>query len=829
VRVDGRGETLAAWVRDLEASVEVTGLDLRHGTVLGTAPLAIRLDRLTLVAPRGERLRGRASGSLQGEPIAAQLQAGRLPAMLEARTLPIALELVTAPATLRVALDPATWHAGPERDMSFDLRAQRSGDLARWLGVAAGSALPVALNGRLRWSERRWHLDDTALQLGRSQATVQASGPLDGSGAVTTASVRSALLDVPELTTLRAATAPASARDRAAASLPFDLGDVDLRVDLQRVTLARTELRDIGLLARIRQGHVLPAPVRGRLADTTFDGTVEVDLRGGETVARLDLAARQVDVGRLLRELGASEALFEGRAETLEFSLAAGGRDGPEMVRRTEVHARLQGGNLAVLGGPQRRLTEVRLREAAFDLWPGEPLRARLDGTVGATPVQIDLSAGTFAELLQDAGRWPFAVAARGAGTLLRLDGEAALPLGRIADLRLQISGERLDSLNGLSRVELPAWGPWSVAGPIRMTASGYEVPDLQIRVGQSRLGGSGRLDLGGPRPSLALRVSAPSNQLDDFPLPARLGDPPPQQPRGDALRGAAGVLAGRTDRLLSADFLRRFDAEVDVQVDELLAGGDRLADATLRLKLHEGRLDLDPVVVNIPGGSLRLSAVYDLKEPDIDFALAAAIERFDYGIIARRLGRGDDIQGLFSMTVQLQGRAPSLDTMLRGADGTVDIAVWPRGLRSGVFNLWTVNLVLNLLPLIDPGSASRVNCVVGRFDLKDGIVSEDRLLIDTTSVRISGTGRADLRTEALNFVFRPRAKGFAVFRLQNPLRVTGTLFDQRIGLDRRDLPESILRLIASPILWPIERFTLGPLPRDGADICTDPLRALAP
>jgi uncharacterized protein involved in outer membrane biogenesis len=233
-------------------------------------------------------------------------------------------------------------------------------------------------------------------------------------------------------------------------------------------------------------------------------------------------------------------------------------------------------------------------------------------------------------------------------------------------------------------------------------------------------------------------------------------------------------------------------------------------------------------VVVNAPGGSLRLSAAYDLKESDIDFTLAASIERFDYGIIARRLRRGDDIQGLFSMKVQLQGRSSSLETMLRGADGTVDIAVWPRELRSGVFNLWTVNLVLNLMPLIDPGSATRVNCVVGRFDLKDGIVSEDSLLIDTTSVRVRGTGQANLRTEALDFVFRPRAKGFAVFRLQNPLRVTGTLFDQRIGLDRRDLPESILRLIASPILWPLERFTLGPLPRNGADVCSDPLRALA-
>jgi hypothetical protein len=32
--------------------------------------------------------------------------------------------------------------------------------------------------------------------------------------------------------------------------------------------------------------------------------------------------------------------------------------------------------------------------------------------------------------------------------------------------------------------------------------------------------------------------------------------------------------------------------------------------------------------------------------------------------------------------------------------------------------------------------------------------------------------------------------------------------------------------MVASPILVPLERFTLGPLPRDGADVCTNPMRA---
>lgn len=147
--------------------------------------------------------------------------------------------------------------------------------------------------------------------------------------------------------------------------------------------------------------------------------------------------------------------------------------------------------------------------------------------------------------------------------------------------------------------------------------------------------------------------------------------------------------------------------------------------------------------------------------------------------------------------------------------------------LVSGVFNLRSVNLVLQLLPLIDPDARPKVNCLVDRFDLRHGDLSDDKILIDTSAASIRGAGHATLATEEIEFVFSPRAKGFAVFRLQTPLLFTGQLGDRRFGFEQRGVAESVQRLIGSPILLPIEWLTPGPLPRDGADVCTHPLRAL--
>lgn len=479
-----------------------------------------------------------------------------------------------------------------------------------------------------------------------------------------------------------------------------------------------------------------------------------------------------------------------------------------------------------MLGAAQRPVTEIAVREAGIEADAGLPVRMWLYGAIDETAVRIRASTGSLADVAADATRLPFSMTSQAADTRLSLDGEVALPLGSAAWLNLEMRGERLDALNELARVELPAWGPWSLRGPIRMSATGYEIEGLTVEVGRSRLDGSGTLDLSGPRPSLQMQVAAPTLQLDDFPPPQRLTDPPEPQRQGEGMRGASAQLASRVDRLLSARFLRRFDARIDVQAGEVFSGVDRLADGALRMKLERGRLDLDPAVLNLPGGGMRLSMSYDLKESEVDFQVAAHVEHFDYGIIARRLNRANDLRGHFSMNIDLAGRAPSLDSIMRNANGTLDLAIWPTELRGGMFNLWSANLILTLLPLVDPGSTSQVNCIVARLDLKDGDLSDDKILIDTSRVRIRGAGHASLRTEELDFVFRPRAKGIGLFRLQTPLRVSGTLADQRFGIDQRDFVFSVLRMIASPILVPIEWFTLGTMSRDGADVCTDPLRA---
>jgi hypothetical protein len=321
--------------------------------------------------------------------------------------------------------------------------------------------------------------------------------------------------------------------------------------------------------------------------------------------------------------------------------------------------------------------------------------------------------------------------------------------------------------------------------------------------------------------------VTAPNIQLDDFPLERRADAP--TSPTAEELRATARDAAHQTQRVLGRVFLRQFDAYIDVIVRQVLSGPDRLGDGWLRAQLIDGNLYLGPAEVNLPGGTLRLSLAYQPEEARIRFAAGAYIERFEYGIIARRARPGSDAEGLFSLNMELSSETPSLTRLMANANGAIDLAVWPRNLGAGQIDLWVVNLFRELLPVLDRRAQSQVNCVVGRFDLRAGVLTRDAMLIDTSRMRVVGAGQVDFGTEAIDFRFQPRSKELQFFSLETPVRVTGTLTDFNIGVSPGDVLGTIARFFGSVIVVPLETLFRGPLPRDGADVCTDPLRTIGP
>ena len=347
--------------------------------------------------------------------------------------MPLELELALAQAPLRVEATLAL--AGSTRDtaLRFDLQARRSGDLARWLALRRSRACrwPCAAAAR-----RRQCVDARAatLELGRSELPIERAARCADGRPLITASVRSPLIDAQELSTLRAGTPAARCRRAQRAhrsSGASTLADADLDLQLQRLRLGRTELQDVAWSPARTKAACCPSRSRARWRARRSP-------RGSNSIARRDAVGEPRSVHRRHRHRRAAARAGRRRGHRWRAptpcSSSCGPRQQPARAgRSTPTSTRAcAGGSITVLGAAQRPVAEIGVDQAIIGAAAGEPIRARLDGTIDQKPVRIDLRSGTLCRLrarCRRGCRSPWRRRRRAAR--LSLEGEVALPLGQ--------------------------------------------------------------------------------------------------------------------------------------------------------------------------------------------------------------------------------------------------------------------------------------------------------------------------------------------------------------------------------------------------------------
>ena len=567
----------------------------------------------------------------------------------------------------------------------------------------------MRLRGHVRMESDEWRLSDFAFRLGRSTMTGEFARVAIDRQPLIKARLDVEQLDVRELESMLP---PAAAKpvQQGAASAPntldlpilprgIDLSDADIEVRVKQVGMEPADITDASFSGRIRNGKMDASPFAANIAGTAFSGAVALDLRGQVPEATLWVAANTVDVGKLLHNLKVTEDL-DARVESLRVQLVGRGSRLGEMLEKSALDANLETGQLTIRDPARKPLVTIGVKTARVVADPGKPVALDVDGAIDQTPVAIRVTTGAVREFMTSGKKVPFSLNAEAAGARLDLTGRVSVPISqREGELELRIAGARLDSLNELARVELPPWGPWSLGGRFVASQNGYQVPDLMLGVGESRLQGNGSYMSGAQRPRIDMALTAPRIQLDDFELGTwsafeKREAKPENKMTMEELRVKAKKAAAQGQKLLSPQTLRRLDAYLDVQVDEVLSGADRLGSGKLHAQLANGKLNFGPTQVNVPGGAALLSASYEPTDRDVAVQVHVDVDRFDYGILARRIKPGTDLEGLFSLRMDLESRAPTLDALMAHADGRIDFAVWPRNMRAGIFDLWAVNRV---------------------------------------------------------------------------------------------------------------------------------------
>ncbi len=840
-----RGDAL---MRSLSTRVLLTQSRLSYGNAQGKAggqgstqagarPVSFTVERLQVGVGGTTALAGELKGSLLGRPLEARLTGDSLLAMMEKGGSPVELTLQTDRIAGRIAgtLNGADQSA----DLIFSLGAERAGDVGNWLGLNPQSTLPIALAGRVRGNADHWALSNLVFQVGDSSLYSDIAQDSDGKRQRLKATLDIASVNIAQLDGLLPPSVPASPGQRASLDIPalparLVLDDADVRVRARDIRGTQLELGEIGFDGHVRDGAMQSSPFFAEIAGSRYEGAVALDLRSAEPRAQFWLSAAPVDVGRVLRQLRLVQNIDAG-VERLNVYIDSRSTRLASLMANAVVAAEVSGGRLVLRDPSRKSQLQVALASGSLSARPGERVALQLNGAVDQSPIVLKLRSATMKDLADMTLRVPFELNVDAAQTQLQLSGSIDRDIGaQDAELALSVRGPRLDTLDKLLRVSMPPWGPWSATGRFRMNARGYAVDNLRLQIGSSRLHGRGAIDTAREKPKVEIALSAPLVQLDDFRTDgwsaleqkgkdkdkAESEDKTEQKSDVQALRRKAVETSDKVQGLLSRENLSQADASLSVNVDQVKSGADLLGQGSLQATLADGRAEIGPVQLSMPGGRADWRLSYEPRENDVLAALKIDINNFDYGVIGRRLRSGSDLDGRVSLAMDVSARAPQLSQLLAHGNGRIDFAVWPQRLRAGIFDLWAVNLFVALLPTLDPKNESVINCAVGRFSLNEGKLKQDQLVIDTSRMRVTGSTAIDFGSERLKMRLQPQAKTAQFLSLETPIEVSGSFSDFSIGPNAGDVLQTVVRLATSIVWVPLKKLFGDRPPADGSDVC---------
>lgn len=391
------------------------------------------------------------------------------------------------------------------------------------------------------------------------------------------------------------------------------------------------------------------------------------------------------------------------------------------------------------------------------------------------------------------------------------LHGDINLEDVTMQDLRLPLAPEP-------GRKEKAALHFSQVSGRLLISHDKAVLENLVLRLEHSSLTGRASLDTKPDPPRLVIHLESPLADLDSLSHVVALEDTGshsgPEQRR--ALLAFLDNLVERTIKTVQGELILKVN---HVRWKKKAAGR-----GWLHITAKNRRLSIERLEVELPEGKIFMSNAIWPVGKELGSSLDMEVRNFSYGFLTRKTPDAPmRSQGVLSLRLSLTSQAPKVSDFLGGADGLLQVGVWPKDLRTASFDLWVANLLFALLDILANRTASQVNCAVGSFVMQKGLMTSKELVIDTSKVRVRGKAKVNFADRTISVHLEPRAKQPQFFNLETPIRISGTFDQASAGLSPGGLVGSVINFATSPVFAPLRRLFGDTLPEHGKDVCRGP------
>ncbi len=346
------------------------------------------------------------------------------------------------------------------------------------------------------------------------------------------------------------------------------------------------------------------------------------------------------------------------------------------------------------------------------------------------------------------------------------------------ARLKLLFAGPDMSLLFPLTGVPIPQTPPYSVQGNLDYAKQRISFRDFEGHVGSS--------DLGGTITVLPARVptvdaTLNSRRVDLADLGGFIGSKPGHQhdtkavPNDEKTSGrASGDVLPTTPfnlpKIRAANVHLSYKGEhienPDLPLDNIVAKLD-IQDGTINMKqldfaVGTGQI-FSSILMDPSGKTLHTRAHVDFHRIDLSRVMQATHTFHGQGVIGGQANLTTDGSSIASML----GHGSGGLTLVMSGGGDIS-ALLPdiAGLEFG-------NALLSALGM--PNRA-QVQCFVADMPLKDGILSTQTFLLQTTEARTVGRGTVDFRNQTMDYSLTTRSTHFSIGSLPGPINITGKL-----------------------------------------------------
>jgi uncharacterized protein involved in outer membrane biogenesis len=444
-------------------------------------------------------------------------------------------------------------------------------------------------------------------------------------------------------------------------------------------------------------------------------------------------------------------------------------------------------------------------------------------GRYKGQPVIVKGQGGPVLALRDESTPYPLTIDLTVGGTGVKAQGTITGLLKFVElDLRLALRGTSLAQLYPLIGIAMPATRSYVAEGQLIHSGQNWRYQKFSGRIGRSDIAGTFELDTGGKRP--ALKAELVSKLLDIADLGPLIGVRPNRSQTTTATKTTRVLpdLPFNTERWDSVD------AEVTLQAktirrDEALP----LEDLQTHLSLRDSVLTLDPLNFGIAGGQLNTVISLDGRQDPIQAKARVKAEKMSIAKLFPTVALNQISIGQVNGEFELTGKGNTVAQMLATSNGNAGLVVAGGEIsklmmeRVGL-HLWEM-LELNLTG----DKRIKLRCAVADFNLRQGIMHTDALVLDTAVTTIVGTGSLDLREEKINLTLNQKTKNTSPLALRSPIYIRGSFQNPEVKIDQARLAARALGALALGLVNPL--LTLLPLvdPGPGADSdCGQLLRA---